>query len=126
MLDLVTRSGFADFNEGDIRVSVAFHAPGAEIRTPLAGLDMEVLRGSQGAARTWNAWAAMWSESRRELEEIVDAGDRTLFICTNVNRGRDGLEVRQPVALLFTWSDGEIVHHQEYVDVDEALHTLTP
>lgn len=124
LLDLPARVAFAHFNRGDIRLSVTFHAADAAIHTPLAGLDIEMLRGSAGAARTWELWAAMWEFSNREVHEIVDAGDRLLLLCTHINVGRDGLELRQPVALMFTWRDGEIVEHREFRDHDEALRIV--
>ena len=123
-LEQALRVGFAYFNRGDISLSVAFHAPDAPVHTPLAGLDLETLRGGPGAARTWALWSSMWESSRRELDEIVDAGNRLLLLCTHVNVGREGLEIREPVALLFTWRGAEFGEHREFTEPAEALRIV--
>ena len=124
-LDVATRAASDAFNRGDTTMALSFHTPDAELRTPLAALDMEDLHGPAGVRRTWELWTELWADTRRDVHEVVDCGHSTLFLCTHVSRGRDGLEVRQPLGLIYRWEDCRVVRQEEYFDHEESLRALT-
>jgi hypothetical protein len=125
ILRYVLRDGFQQFNEGVIWPSVAFHAEHAEVVTPLLGIEMPGRgRGPAAVEAMWSQWAEVWRGMRRDLVE--ERGDRLLLLCVQTGRGRDGLELREEVSLLFTWRGGEIVAHQEFLGHEAGRRPLSP
>lgn len=57
-----------------------------------------------------------------EPEELIDAGDQVVLLCTWVVRGRgSGLERRQPQGHVWTLRDGRAVRFRWFNDQAEAL-----
>jgi ketosteroid isomerase-like protein len=82
----------------------------------------ETYRGHEGVARATARWAEAYEELTIGLDRIVGAGDRLVSIHRVRGRARHtGIEAEGPVAYLWTFRDGKVIHFQSYRDPDEAL-----
>jgi ketosteroid isomerase-like protein len=82
----------------------------------------ETYRGPEGVARATERWLEPYERLTIELEQIVGAGDRLVSIHRVWGRARfTGIEAEGPVAYLWTFRDGKVIHFRSYRDPDEAL-----
>jgi ketosteroid isomerase-like protein len=82
----------------------------------------ETYRGPEGVARATERWLEPYEELTIELEQIVGAGDRLVSIHRVWGRARyTGIEAEGPVAYLWTFRDGKVIHFRSYRDPEEAL-----
>jgi uncharacterized protein len=82
----------------------------------------EIYRGRQGVARATERWLEPYEELTIELEQVVGAGDRLVSIHRVRGKARyTGIEAEGPVAYIWTFRDGKVVHFRSYRDPDEAL-----
>jgi ketosteroid isomerase-like protein len=82
----------------------------------------EAYRGHGGVARATERWLEPYEWLTIELEQIVGAGDRLVSIHRARGRARyTGIEAEGPVAYLWTFRDGKVIHFQSYRDPEEAL-----
>jgi hypothetical protein len=86
-----------------------------------------VYRGVEGARRWWREWLSAWETLRFDYE-LVDAGDRVVWLLDLRMRGRStGIEVaRGKHAWVATFSNGLIVHQKLYQSQSEALEAAGP
>jgi ketosteroid isomerase-like protein len=82
----------------------------------------EVYRGLDGFARAGERWIEDCEWLLVELEQIIDAGDRV----ASTHRARmkmrhTGIEFESPLAYVYTFRDGKVVHLRSFVDPAEAL-----
>ena len=80
-----------------------------------------VYHGHDGVLEFWRSWTETWEELQIELEQTVEhAGD--VFVYARFKaRGRDGLEVDQPVAFQFTANEaGMLTRFQAYWNRDDV------
>jgi ketosteroid isomerase-like protein len=121
-----TQLGFAALNRGDFEASFLLYHPDVEFITPprLAGLGFEpVFRGRAGRIQFQQRWMAEWGEMRFEPEEVLDLGDRLLYLGGVKGSGLSsgaGFESDNWAALL-TVSAGRILREQPFFDRREAL-----
>ena len=82
----------------------------------------ETYRGHAGVARATERWLESYEQLTMELEQIVGAGDRLVSIHRVHGRARHtGIEAEGPVAYLWTFRDGKVIHFRSYRDPAEAL-----
>jgi ketosteroid isomerase-like protein len=82
----------------------------------------ETYRGPEGVLRAWARWAEAWEEFTTELEQIVDAGERLVAICTVRLQGKlSGASTTLRYAYLYTLRDGKVIHIRSYLNPAEAL-----
>ena len=82
----------------------------------------ETYRGHEGVARATERWLEPYEEVTIELEQVVGAGDRLVSIHRVRGKARyTGIEAEGPVAYIWTFRDGKVVHFRSYRDPDEAL-----
>lgn len=82
----------------------------------------EAYRGHAGVARATERWLEPYERLTIELEQIVGAEDRLVSIHRVWGRARHtGIEAEGPVAYLWTFRDGKVIHFQSYRDPEEAL-----
>jgi ketosteroid isomerase-like protein len=82
----------------------------------------ETYRGHEGVARATERWLEPYERLTIELEQIVGADDRLVSIHRVRGRARyTGIEAEGPVAYLWTFRDGKVIHFRSYRDPDEAL-----
>jgi ketosteroid isomerase-like protein len=113
--------GICLWNKGDWDAAVEDFDPQIEWRTSGAvpGLD-QVYTGHAGVRRFWKAWTELWDEIRIDVEEMVERPEHVLVLARFQARGRDGVEVDQPVGFQFTTSDvGLLTRFQAYWNRDD-------
>ena len=118
--------GFAALNRGDFESSFLTYDPELEFVTPprLVGLGFKpVYRGHQGRIEFQRNWMAEWGEMRFVPDEVVDLGDRFLYLGgvkgSGVSSGA-GFE-SDDWAVLYAVTAGRIVREQPFFDRREAL-----
>lgn len=86
-----------------------------------------IYRGIEGARQWWREWLAAWETLRFEYE-LVDAGDRVVWLLDLRMRGRStGIEVaRGKHAWVATFSGGLIVRQKLYQSQCKALAAVEP
>jgi ketosteroid isomerase-like protein len=82
----------------------------------------EAYRGHEGVARATERWLEPYEGLTIELEKIVGAGDCLVSIHRVRGKARyTGIEAEGPLAYLWTFRDGKVIHFQSYRDPEEAL-----
>jgi ketosteroid isomerase-like protein len=82
----------------------------------------ETYRGYAGVARATERWIEPYEELTIELERIV--GEDDLFVSIHRTRAKarhTGIEFEGPVAYVWTFRDGKVIHFRSYRDPAEAL-----
>jgi ketosteroid isomerase-like protein len=98
------------WNSGDWDAVLADLEPDIEWHTSgdIPGFD-EVYYGHEGVRRFWVGWTEAWASMRVEIEDMVERS-RDLFVYARfVAVGREGMEVDQPVAFLFTFGESGLL-----------------
>jgi len=82
----------------------------------------EAYTGHEGIVRAAQRWIEPFEWLLIELEEIVDAGDRLVSIHRTRSKARHtGIEFDTPLAYLWTFRDGKVIHFQSFREPQEAL-----
>jgi ketosteroid isomerase-like protein len=83
----------------------------------------ETFHGLEGVVRAMAHLVEPYEDDfRAELMQIVGAGDRLVSIHRFRRTARHtGIELDIPVAYLWTFRDGRVIHFQSYLDPEEAL-----
>jgi ketosteroid isomerase-like protein len=82
-------------------------------------------RGHEGIARATERWLEPYESMTIELERIVGSGDRLVSIHRGRSKARcTGIEEEGPLAYLWTFRDGRVIHFRSYRDPEEALAQL--
>jgi ketosteroid isomerase-like protein len=83
----------------------------------------ETYRGHEGVIRATERWIEPYEDLTIELERIVGTGDRLVSIHRFRARARHtGIEfVELPVAYLWTFRAGKVIHFRSYQTPEEAL-----
>ena len=112
-LALVER-GIACWNAGDYEAALEDMEPDVEWHTSgeIPGFD-PVYRGHDGVRSFWRAWTEMWESMTADVEQVFDGDPGILVHARFRARGRDGVEVDQPVAFLFTVGESGTVRRFE-------------
>jgi uncharacterized protein len=118
MYEAANASGKLDANFDVLAPEVEFHVSGA-----FPDLD-PVYRGHEGMRKLNDALNAPWEVLSLNPQEFIDAGSRVLVLCEFHARGRDGMEARNHLAILWTVRDGLIVRFQAFADQKNALEAI--
>ena len=118
--------GFAALNRGDFESSFLLYHPEVEFITPprLVGLGFDpVYRGREGRIDFQRRWTAEWGEMRFEPAEVLDLGDRLLFVGRVKGSGLSSGAAFESDnwAVLYTVSAGQVLREQPFFDRREAL-----
>jgi ketosteroid isomerase-like protein len=82
----------------------------------------EAYRGHEGIARATGRWLESYESLTIELERIVGSGDRLVSIHRGRSKARyTGIEEEGPLAYLWTFRDGKVIHFRSYRKPAEAL-----
>jgi ketosteroid isomerase-like protein len=82
----------------------------------------EAYRGHEGIVRAAERWIEPFEWLLIELEQIVDAGDRLVSIHRARSKARyTGIEFDTPLAYLWTFRDGKVIHFRSFREPGEAL-----
>jgi ketosteroid isomerase-like protein len=118
-------SGFDALNRGDFEASFMLYHPDGQFITPpsLVGLGFDPsYRGRERRSEFQRGWVAAWGEMRFEPKEMLDLGDRLLFVGRVRGSGvSSGAAFESDWACLFTISAAQVVREQPFFDRREAL-----
>lgn len=82
----------------------------------------ESYRGYEGLLRAAERWADASEDLTVELDRIIGSGDVLVSIHSMHSKARSsGIEFDAPLAYVWTFRDGKIVHFQSYRDPAKAL-----
>ena len=82
----------------------------------------ETYRGHAGVARATERWIEPYESLTIELERVVGTGDRLVSIHhARATARHTGIEFEGPLAYLYTFRDGKVIHFRSYRDPQEAL-----
>jgi len=82
----------------------------------------ESYRGHEGVARAGTRWMEPYEEFTIELEKIVGEGEHIVSIHRVKVRARHtGIEFDEPVAYLWTFRAGKVIHFRSFRDPADAL-----
>jgi ketosteroid isomerase-like protein len=82
----------------------------------------ETYRGHEGVIRATERWIEPFEWLQIELERVVGAGDRLVSIHQIRAKARHtGIELEGPVAYVWTFRDGKVIHFRSFRDPDQAL-----
>jgi ketosteroid isomerase-like protein len=110
---------------GRLDAGLEFFAP--EIELHLTGVfpDLDpVYRGHGGVREFVALFNAPWEELTVEVERFVDLGDQVLTLSYFDGKARDGMEVRRPLAHLWTLREGRIIRMNAFQDHHQALEAV--
>ena len=125
VLARTTRLSYEAQNRGSLRFVVLPYSDDAELRNvPIEGGGERVAagfqdayRGRPGARQLFEDWTEPWAMTRFEPFELIDAGDGRLLVRSHlITRGEgSGVEIREPLAQLIVFRDGEIVEQRNWL-----------
>jgi ketosteroid isomerase-like protein len=82
----------------------------------------ETYHGLDGVARATQRWTEAYENLSIGLERIVGSGDRLVSIHhVRAKARQSGIEAEGPVAYVWTFRDGRVVHFRSYRDPKQAL-----
>jgi ketosteroid isomerase-like protein len=85
----------------------------------------ESYRGLDGALRAAETWIEPFEWLVVDLDQIIDAGERVVSLHRARGKMRHtGIEFESPLAYVFTFQDGKVVHERAFVDHTEALKAV--
>jgi ketosteroid isomerase-like protein len=76
--------------------------------------------GREALRESWDAWFEMWESHRSYPEHVRERGDRVLVLSRDRFRGRDGVELEQNGAAIFTFDGTKIVRFEAFFDHETA------
>lgn len=118
----LVQRGIAAWNARDWAAALADIDPGVEWHTSgvVPGLD-EVYYGHDGVMRFWRGFTEIWDDIQIDTEELLERDGSLIVLARFRARGRDGLEVDQPVAFRFTENEvGLLTRFDAYWDRSNA------
>lgn len=121
--DIEVLNRFAEaFNRDGFDGLFPFLDPDFEFHEPPEQPAPRVFRGHEEARKGWAQWNEAWVEQRSATEEMIELDDGRLLVLTVQHfRGRDGLELTQPNANIFTLRGGKIVRWESFWERETAL-----
>jgi len=82
----------------------------------------EAYRGHEGIDRAAKRWVESSEWLLVELEQIVEADDCLVSIHRTRSKARhSGIEFEAPVAYVWTFRDGKVIHFRSFLDPEEAI-----
>ena len=121
----LARLAYDAWNRGDIDAVLGVCHPEFEYHVSgvFPGLD-PVYRGHEGFRKFERDFRATWESLSITVEGLHDRGEQVAVLGTFEARGRDGMNVRRPVANVVTVRDGLAVRIDAYGDWDQALEAI--
>lgn len=112
-------------NRGDFEVGFLLYAPSVELITPptLKALGFDpVYRGRDARFEFQREWTAEWGDMRFEPDEVIDFGDRLLFLGRIKGSGlSSGAGFDSEWGNLLTIAGGQVIREQPFFDRQAAL-----
>jgi ketosteroid isomerase-like protein len=80
----------------------------------------QFFRGREALRESWDVWFEMWESQRSYPLQMRQDGERVLVLSRERFRGRDGLELEQKGAAIFTFDGPKIVRLEAFFDHETA------
>lgn len=82
----------------------------------------ETYHGHEGVIRATERWIEPFTELRVDLERIVGSGARLVSIHRlRATAQHTGIEFEEPLAIIWEFRDGKVIHFQSFRDASTAL-----
>ena len=82
----------------------------------------ETYHGHEGVVRATERWVEPFDELQVDLERIVGSGACIVSIHRfRATARHTGIEFEEPLAIVWKFRDGKVIHFQSYRDPDQAL-----
>jgi ketosteroid isomerase-like protein len=109
-----------------MEVTVALYAPDAVYEDAVLPDHVgESYRGLDGFVRAAEAWIEPLEWLLVELDQIIDADERVVSLHrARLKMRHTEIEFESPLAYIFNFKDGKVVHHRAFVDHAEALKAV--
>ena len=109
-----------------MEVTVALYAPDAVYEDAVLPDHVgESYRGLDGFVRAAEAWIEPLEWLLVELEQIIDTDERVVSLHrARLKMRHTEIEFETPLAYVFTFKDGKVVHQRAFVDHAEALKAV--
>ncbi len=125
MLRRALRQALEALNRRDLDAVIARYDPEVVFyleEGPASFPDLEpVYRGQEGARQVMRRFMEVWEDVRWEPRELLDAGDRFVVLLHVVGRGRDGMNLREELGVIYTVSGGRVVGQSQYWGWDRTV-----
>jgi ketosteroid isomerase-like protein len=87
----------------------------------LASVEGTSYRGVDGLRKYFAEIESTWEDTRFELDEFHETGERALVVVRVLGRARaSGVPLDQRTAQVWTWREGKVWRNVVYLDADEA------
>jgi ketosteroid isomerase-like protein len=120
----IVRGAFEAINRGDVDAALKDAAPGFEFDFSRAVGPQHGVFGRDEVPGVLGEFDEPWESVRREADEFIEAGEQVVTPLTSYHRGRDGIEVRARVAMVWTIHNGTITRITFYQKLQEALEAV--
>jgi ketosteroid isomerase-like protein len=85
----------------------------------------ETYRGPDGVIRATERWVEPFEWLQIELERVFSSGDRLVSVHRVRAKARHtGIELDGPVAYVWLFRDGKVIHFRSFRNPDEALKAI--
>jgi ketosteroid isomerase-like protein len=123
-VELVRRS-YETFQSGDIEAALQFFDPEGEFVSRFGAMEGRTYKGHNGIRQYLSDIDEAWESYDRELENLIDGGDRVLAVINieAVSKGT-GVRLQDRIGLGYWLRDGRIVRMVSYPSVDQALQAM--
>ena len=120
-VELVWQSSLA-WSDGGEDALLQYLDADVEWLPPRDSMNVGIYRGHDGVVRATKRWIEAYEWLLIELEQIVGAGDRVVSIHRWRAKARyTGIEFDTPLAYVWTFRDGKIIHYRAFSDPKQAL-----
>lgn len=82
--------------------------------------------GRRAMAAAWEDWLSVWREHRTTSMEVRESGDRVLVLSHERFLPREGMEIENDGASIFTIRGGRIVRLEGFIDQQAAIEAFGP
>ena len=117
----IVRAAFEAINRGDMDAALKDAAPGFEFDFSRAVGPVHGVFGRDEVPGVFEEVDEPLESVRREADEFIEAGEHVVTPLTSYHRGRDGIELRARIAMVWTIHNGAITRITFYQELQEAL-----
>ena len=117
----IVRAAFEAINRGDMDAALKDAAPGFEFDFSRAVGPVHGVFGRDEMPGVFEEVDEPWESVRREADEFIEAGEHVATPMTSYHRGRDGIEVRARLAMVWTIHNGAVTRATFYQELEDAL-----
>ena len=116
------RASLDGWSRGDADAWLAYADPEMEFRPSgvYPGID-EIYRGREEMYRFWREFREPWETMLIRVDEVREAGEVIVSLCTFEGHARDGMKVEREVAWIWHFADGRFVRVESFPGWAEAL-----